>query len=1217
MNRNSGTNGSGSVVIRRWLLNEIADWASRPDSPVLILVGKAGMGKSIVCRQWIEESAAADLDSPLAGTLLAAYRCDHFSAATHSPFAFIDELTAQALQHEDFRMAADRTARKQLRDGGIHVSGQTIVGQNLGTAVGVQIQSLAMQSPLRSLQLRLLEPLAEVSRPRKPIILVDGLDEISYWNGVDSIQQLVWSGAFEAAGARLAVATRSVTQLGALPPGSVVIDLESRRDQCIRDVAAYVDLLIHSRPDWSAVPAARVADESRGNFLCAKFLLDAPAAGWSNGSGQTDGVDLYSVYEQHLRLWSASRDPGVKQQWRQLVRPLLGALGAAQAPGLTATQLAGVLGTSLMDVVDALDDAGTLLDRSGSGDAARWTLFHSSLGDFLSSKYASLIAESHLAIGVSMTRNWTDEWERCDDQYAREQTAWHLMQAALQSPSRELRRSAVQALSETVTDPTFVVGAPQTVIHDLLTTGAADLGLSRDAVDMFSLLRRSYPSLDDSQKSDRAFHLALVAHQLNLTTIAQQLGRLATKSPTLPLWADWRPESDYDLLLDLGEPIVHLSALDENRLVVVGRSQLLTLDLPSRKIIATIPIGEDTSCVADALSEDGKTLVAVGTEQGVVYLIDLGIGRVIHRLRQHGDGGVTSVKLLRRPGEAGQFDVAVSAVGVTAYADLQNGVASLRTPEGAGGALQLWDCATGLLVEELVPGRAESCYLFDVLVADGTYVGLCTSDRAFLDDNADNFLTRLGSETSLQIWNLRENTSQPVNLPAEINIGVFGLLDGSASGRSVLVSFHDATRSEDFWEHMVGVFDIGSETLTVLGSVETDTLNRRGVKFDRALNVYYSLSNDRLCLHDLSNGTLISATAGFDSRITRTGWMPGTNPHHMFGAVEGEVRLWTVRPGVFAEVGDDSTAAGRLCVLSEQELVVSMRSHVALYDLSSGESRRLFQHDYNGRSITSDSLGAARVLDVDSFHNLRIADIDSGEVLVYRQDSPWRLNDGSTALLVGRSAFHFHRSKEGDVGVDVWDESGFRTVELFSVNRFITTLSATFFEQAIWLGLAVQGGAISVVRWDLADGTIREVHRFEGSGAVMTLGVELRLVNLDDRIILATSGNDARSPITLHVLDSEGLVSTTSTPWNGDLLDVGMVNRVPWILAADKSGILLGSVDSGPELRLDVGARVSDARWVHNKVAISTSRGLLCLRVPWKASYPWLRQNVLRRRGLL
>jgi WD40 repeat protein len=1203
------------VIPRPWLTRELLEWIEDDRSPLLVLQARAGMGKSVVCQEWIR--ASKDPSTPLSESLLASYVCNHFSVATHSPFAFVDSLTAQALQNAGLRQAAESIAQERLLASGVHVTGHAYVAENFGTAVGVLIENLGTQSAVRALQSQFLDVVTRANLGSEPIVLIDGLDELEYWNDPDSIYHLAWSGIFHESGVRLVVATRSLPKGQRLPLHSKIVDLNAREEDCRRDVAEYVRL---RAPLIDPHGRQELVNTSGGNFLYVRFVLDT-RSGVSHGGGEgAEAADLHAIYEQHLNIWSKSRDPGVRHQWRHVIRPLLGVLGAAQSPGLTLSQIASALGITQLDASDIVGDAATLLEsRVDESGVEMWALSHPSLSDFLDIRYKNLIEESHLSIGRSMVETWSQSWHTCDDLYAITNAAWHLIFAATHATSREICVGAINALSRLVADPSYLLSARQAAFHQLLTMGATQVEFPAEAQSVLSLLRRTYPLLVDDRRSERPQNFALAAEQLGLHEFAEAVRDWIPAGATIPLWARWVPEADFDLVLQLGEPAIHLDILAGGQALAVTQSRIVILDLDRRQLIRTIDLNDEQICVARSASSDAGRLVAVGTKQGEVLLLDLDSGEVLHRLRRKGDGEVTSIRFLPRRGNDSGFDLVVSAQGTTAYANLERGTTHLTTPEGTGGALQIWNCLTGLLTRELVAGQRESYYLIDALSVDDTHLGLYLSDRAFLDEEADNFLTRMGSERSLQLWNLSAGTYQDIVLPDEINIAVLGVLAESPSDVSLVVSFDDDLVADD-WEHMAGLFSVSSGELRVLGPIDKDSTSSEITGLNKSLGVIYTIVNDVLRIYNLSNGTPVGSLQGVDSRVGRPVIFEKSGKYTLLGNVEGDLRVWAVRPGLSAvNVSEDHAPAGRLCPLSEKELVVTSGDKVSIHSFETGDSRALFRHDAWGSATVADVKGRARLLDVDSFHNMRIFDVDTEELVISRKDEPWRLRDGLGALLIGDTAFYFHCSKEGDIGVDVFEASGeATTIDLFSIGVPILQLATSFRDENVLLALALQGSNLLIVNWNLSDGTLREVHRFQGPGAVLTMGLDIRFSSVAGSLILAVGDGRGAFPVRLHWLGDEGLIKSDELSWLGRLLDVCSVNREPWILASDDSRLLLGrAAAEDPALTFDVGARIHRAVWVQDRIAVSTPRGLLCVQVPWKASFPFTSRNFLRRKGFM
>lgn len=1211
-----------TIVARPWLLNEIADWIAARHSPMLVITGRAGMGKTVVCNQWAHASTKIT-KSPLSNTLLASYQCDHFSVHTHNPFAFVDSLVKQASASRHFRTAAASLAQETINASGLNIHGEARVTENWGTAVGVFIENLGVQSAIRSLHARFLEPVLRAKFPVAPIILIDGLDESSYWTGPDSIERLVWSGAFSDAGIRLVVTTRAHSGTRTLPEDSLVIDLDSRLQESIRDVATFISQRESSGEEVSSqVYSTAIATQSGGNFLCAKFLMNIGGAFGGEGQSSSGQADLFRVYEHLLEPWVEASNYGLKEQWRTLIRPLLGALAVAQLPGLTLEQLSSILGTTQTATADALDDVKMLVRGVENGETTRWQLCHSSLAAFLFSRHVALAEEAHLSIGQALTDNWRHHWAQCDDDYASENAVWHLSKAALEATSRRIQIMASKSLSNVLSDATFVIRASQAVLHSMLAGKRSPLNLSSEAMEMLTLMRRSYPLLRDERKSERSAHLALAASQLQFKNLADQFSALVPHNSAYPLWTEWIPEPDYDLLARLDASIVGIFPVRGHSLVVVTSMQVFMLDVESREISKSIELDGFESANADVVEYENMIMVSLGTKQGKAYLINLDREQVVYSFRERGDGAVTATTFLEEPGQGSALRLVISAEGTTTYADLHEGATHLSTPSGASGTLQLWDCLTGCLVNELVAGHEETHYVIDKLTAANSAMGLCLSDRAFINDEADNLLTKMDSERSVRLWNFLTGAYRELTLPDEINSRIVGLLANQPVDQSpsVLLAFDDECGGDDF-EPFMGIFDIASGKLQTLGSIgDRSIANAVVVSFDRGLGILFLLNKGEFGIYDLSDGSCIAIMRGLDSNVRHAVVVPQLDSYLIFGATANEIRLWSVPAGYIPpkEVAPDRySARGELCAISERELVVGRRDEVLLYDFSTGGSRRLFEQKFSTRGLAAEERGFATILGIDSFQDMRLYDIDTGELTVYERNSPFNTYSSTCAMLIGSSALYLHASSDGDLELDIWqpEDGTFRTNHLLKSNRAVTSLSTVYFGGVIWIALATPDGTVSVVTLDTEEGSMAEIHRVPGAGGWLGPGIDIKLAKLDREFLLAISRHN--SPIELLTLDEGGCRSSATIDWQGHPLQICRVNRRPWLLLAQGSTVALCDTASGHALQLDVGARIYDGLWVHDKVALRTERGIICLRVPWRASFPWRRDNVLRRRGMM
>lgn len=1203
-----------NFVGRAWLFDKIDEWLAS-ESPILWISGKPGTGKTAAISKWIStrREAAQSGTQGSADVPLAYYYCRRSLEYSRDPFRFVESLAWQAAANsEDFRRAEQVAAREEASRAGFDIRGEANVQTNYGTAVGVYISNLGARSPRQALHDKFIRPLASLSLERKPFVVIDGLDEASV-SGGDGIEKLVWSGEFPADVVRMIITSRHTHRFPVA--NTVVINLDEFEEENADDIELYVrEFQVDVELARPYAGAEAIASASGGNFLYAKHLLDYPERPpVPSASGFSRPPDLFEMYKEILRPWVAALDESKKQQWRHEVRPLIGLLAVAQSPGLSSAQLASILGLSQTMITDIMLDINNLVDGPEWGRGP-WQLEHQALADFLIDEEIVIPEESHLLIGEGLVADWQGKWLECGDEYALQYALFHLSAAAIaQNGPRRNTRKALDLIADTVCDSSFLLGAPKEVIYNILMRYTRGLQLSSEAKGALSLLRRSYYSLGEPGPESRASAVALMAQQLGLSRIAREVAEVVPSSSSYsPNWVMWDPEPDFDLLVSLKhEPIRLKSMLLSGRdsLIVFTQHQVFAMDIGSLgNIVHSIEIDNSSIRCGDAIVEDGRVIVAVGTDNGQAFIYELQSSRRIFTLRDDGDGAVTSLRFYK-DAETGRLHLALGAEGDTTSVSLTDMVAHVSSPQGSGGPLQLWDCGTGDLIHELASGHVVGYKVISILGVGGTVYLFCMSRREYLDET-ETALMQMQVEVSFEFWNLTDRTRVKFDPPDEINLGVVAAV---ASGNesdpmSVLVRYDTVTASDEEFLPFIGLVSVtDSELRSVAALRDRDSLGRHVSGLDPELHAYYSVGSGAIEVIDISDGACIGALNGISDNV-RTGAVVRVQGELCFvGATKEQVKLWKI-PGV--QKMKSSRERGRrgrsgLLALSDHEVLDTSGYFVQKYEISNGALEIVDEHDSSIWSASRDEGSARRIVSVDGSDNIHVLDFELNEILV--REGPGglgMLHSQVSVLLVGDSVIYAHGSVDGQLYMDVWN-TRYDTYEKMTILKkgpAIVSLDTKFHDGGIWVAIGFTTGAIVALRIDGKQWNLDVVYQTDSVAMMAQMtNVRLALINEDMYMSVQSVINKAE-PITLVRLTGAAEVAASPTPFFGEVLSLCNVNGRPWLLLKKGASIYACDTVSGNQFDMNCGAEIGAAVWVGNNVVVSTERGIICFSVPWRAA---------------
>jgi hypothetical protein len=553
------------LVGRDWLLKPLEDWWNRRDQRLLVIVGKPGAGKSMVLG-WLagfgpepSDPVARQRLAHLRSTVTASY---FFQAAGRnvSRESFVNSIINQ-LKSKIPELAA-ALAEKAHIVGKAHVS-----NAGAGTKVaGVMIDRFdvgsfddelferAFVSPLKALYSRgYAEPM---------LLLIDALDEAQTDRGL-TIPYLLARLANLPAPVRILAATRDEPRVLKFFHRSATFDL-------IRDASPDVDdirLYALARLKSAAIAdgkhcerfAKRLSKQSAGVFLYAALVLDDLLAQPQTTLQDIDleslslPDDLNEIYTEFITR-ELGRDDTL---WFETYEPLLGLISVAQGEGLTADQLASIIGH---DIRHPLRTSKQYL--SGHLPNGPFRIFHQSFVDFLlkeqSNEHFHIDATAmHRRIAdyywlahhasVSPLKSWL-----AADPYAHTHLAYHA--------------SAAELLDKFVADPLFVIVSDPVSLLRVIDRCASQPAKAYRDVYIRTVLH-------DLEFSDRASYLELAARRAHEDVIARDIAEL-------PIWRRWRvpwvqspPGTPYHALGHLPGQLGGLAIIPgtDNRVAVVGR----------------------------------------------------------------------------------------------------------------------------------------------------------------------------------------------------------------------------------------------------------------------------------------------------------------------------------------------------------------------------------------------------------------------------------------------------------------------------------------------------------------------------------------------------------------------------------------------------------------------------------------------------------------------
>jgi tetratricopeptide (TPR) repeat protein len=573
-------------VERFWLATRIERHFRDPDCRFVLVSGGPGAGKSTLLA-WLTQRHALSpryflrrLSShPLAGgdawSLLLSV--GHQLALLRPELMRID-LDVQVTQAvgrvaEAGRVVGARVGLLHIspfQHTAVQVTQQVDVAE--GSVVGFEIARMVADSRLNDVgnlqHLALIEPavrLAAADPAAMVVLCIDSVDELRHQGrDVGRKDILEWLADCPELPPNLRVVVSARPDAELLRRFRLA-QKDRLREERIEPSAAEVreDLLKYARrvvtaPEVAGQPevrrvgaeavARRIVDRAEGSFLYlnlwASGLLDAVAG---DDAGRVAALTelavlpagLDGIYEYFLVLIrdTVKRREGAQwtHHWKRVHLRLLEVLAVVQAPLPRKTLLLLTeLTADRAGAREALDDLAQFL----SGDARALRFHHVTMAEFLTSADEDRILddwhveadESHLAVAQRLLAEHGDSWEICDDAYALNHTASHLVASIRTAGSAATRGEATRLLTGLLAVPAFGIAKSSRIgVDDMLADYVAAYATLPGSAELADGLIAVLVRLINEGRTDLAISLhAMVQYRLEVAELnAAVLRRLS------------------------------------------------------------------------------------------------------------------------------------------------------------------------------------------------------------------------------------------------------------------------------------------------------------------------------------------------------------------------------------------------------------------------------------------------------------------------------------------------------------------------------------------------------------------------------------------------------------------------------------------------------------------------------------------------------------------
>jgi len=490
-------------VGREWVFRQLHTWLET-GGRFFHLVGEPGSGKSALSHHLVHMSAFPEINTGAFPRLRpefldAAHFCSARDRRLVNPLVFAESIGSQLAAQSPVYMTA------MLKASGLTINVEQHINVAHDQTIGVIIKELNARSAsaedtFNRLVREPLEALCQAEPAREIVILVDALDESLVYRGDVGILALLAEADSLPDRVRFLLTSRPLPEIDrSLAP--LALDVERLALSAVewdannqQDIGAYVQrrfavdtqiaaqiARVHASPAFAAAAAGTVSDRAGGNFLYARFLLDAIASGqWrldelssAPAAGALRGMDaLYLLYMSSLERAIKMG----KRDWRTDYAPLMETLSAAQET-LPREQLRAFSGQKHATFQDNLEGLRQFTEPVvlPSGETGV-RLYHQSFAEFLrvpvlhqhgqadvDNPYHLTSSDSHARMADVIARDYGASWSACENRYALRYVAAHFAGAA--ATAQPERNSRTHALLELVTNESFLQ-AHRSVLND-------------------------------------------------------------------------------------------------------------------------------------------------------------------------------------------------------------------------------------------------------------------------------------------------------------------------------------------------------------------------------------------------------------------------------------------------------------------------------------------------------------------------------------------------------------------------------------------------------------------------------------------------------------------------------------------------------------------------------------------------------------------------------
>jgi AAA ATPase domain len=410
---------------RDWVFRRIAQWLDQEESPLFLLTGEPGTGKSALAARLLQLSQDA------AETVAIAWFCRFSSTLTLDPIEFIGALSGQLASTSRTFLDALAAAETQA-DVRIDVEQVVDVAHPGAAVTGMVIQvggGVSRRAAFARLLLKPFQALLATGWRQRFVVLVDAVDESLDYQPGDGLTAVLADAARELPLRFLVTSRPDPRVTGLLGPAAV--DLGRDRPDSVSDVLEYASRRLRhvQEPGRSRIArdVARAGDEE---FLYARYVLDEilsrPGGADTHVTINDLPAGLDAVYRDFLDRELATDEPA----WEQRFRPLLAAVSVARDDGLSADRLSRITGLKQSEVADALKR--TLQYLAGAYPSGPFRIYHRSFAEYLTKPgdHEVFAAEANENVARHYLTRWRAGGEPLDD-YGVANLAGHLAEAGL------------------------------------------------------------------------------------------------------------------------------------------------------------------------------------------------------------------------------------------------------------------------------------------------------------------------------------------------------------------------------------------------------------------------------------------------------------------------------------------------------------------------------------------------------------------------------------------------------------------------------------------------------------------------------------------------------------------------------------------------------------------------------------------------------------------